>query len=735
MNVTAPVSPSKRAGRREGYRPLADYGLIGDMHSSALVCRDGSVDYCSMPHLDSPTIFAALLDDEKGGYYWIRPEGEYAVQQRYLDGTNILIAEFSVPGGRARLRDLMAVKSGQGEEERLHVLHRCVHAEAGCVPFVLDLVPRPSSASGECRIQRNGDLFTITSRRETFTFIVKCGRYEVQQEEAHLRLRFEVRARQDAHFDFIFGEKQQGDTEYCSFDSTHAFWKEWAGSCITGSCPDFGGYTSMITRSLLVLKLLTFEPTGAIAAAPTTSLPETIDGERNWDYRFSWLRDSSFTLRAMFATRHIDEAGAYIRWLRGTYRRYGAQRLQIMYSLRGDEDLAETVLAHLHGYRGSRPVRIGNAAASQRQWDVYGEVMDTALRLSDYHGRIDETLWPFFVQVCELAAANWQSPDEGIWEVKNGPFHFVYSKVMCWVALDRGIKIARRYGFEAPLARWEQVRRAIRSEVLEKGFNRRLNSFVQHYGTDEVDASLLLLCLFDFLPVRDGRIGGTIKACTALLMRDGYLLRYVAPDGLAGRDGAFILCNFWLVECLVRSGKIGEARELLATTTTAANSLGLFSEEYDVTKRELLGNFPQALSHIGYINAVAAILQAERRQKRSARRSLVSWTRKALPFGVVLNAPAPTAAAVRLDIAARLKTALDALQGAFFDVREGVVDYAAMRHSDSFNIYLSLVRELAGFDPFVSPTTVNGRPFGLISTISLSSMVWSFSMSAVLCGP
>ncbi|MBD3272709.1 MAG: DUF547 domain-containing protein, partial [Elusimicrobia bacterium] len=511
---------------------------------------------------------------------------------------------------------------------------------------------------------------------------------------------------------------QSGDTINCFFgygdlldreidyngklDQTKSFWSGWLDACSTGICQEYGEYTPIITRSLLTLKLLTFQPTGAIAAAATTSLPEVLGSVRNWDYRFTWLRDASFTLKAMFNMGHITEADSFIAWLHKTFRKYGSKNLQIMYSLQGESDIREQELSYLSGYRNSAPVRIGNEACRQNQWDIYGEIMDTALRISDYAGKIDDNLWSFFRDVVNCARKNWRKPDHGIWEVRNGPFHFVYSKVMCWVALDRGIIIARRYGFDAPLDEWEKERDNIKNDVLAQGYNPELKSFVQHYGCNGLDASLLLLPLVGFLSVTDERIQNTIAACREKLSKNGFLLRYTNADGLEGegKEGAFLLCNFWLIECLIVSDRIEEAKKVFEHTQKAANHLGLFSEEYDPESRELLGNFPQAFTHIGCINAIVGLYKKNLKiQAHSSAPNFSERIKKLIPYSVVLNKRIGSVKEENPYIAVELKQAFNNLQGAFFDASRGRVDYIAMKKSKKYQHYLSLARQLAMFNP------------------------------------
>lgn len=568
--------------------------------------------------------------------------------------------------------------------------------------FRLEFFPRPGYAAGAIRIIKEDNVFRFSFKKEVFSLGVSISNYNVQHaSDEKISIDFSLKEKESAHFDFVYGDRTTHEV-ICSFEETKKFWLGWLHNCVGDRCSFFGEYTDMINRSLLVLKLLTFQPTGAIAAAATTSIPEVIGGERNWDYRFTWIRDASFTLKAMFALGHIEEADSFISWLHNTYKIHGGKNLQIMYSLKGKSNLTETVLTHLKGYKDSKPVRVGNNAFNQRQLDIYGEVMDAALRLSDYAGKIDEGLWPFFRDICELAVKNWKKPDEGIWEVRSRPMHFVYSKVMCWVALDRGIKIARRYGFDAPLNEWQNEANKIKQDVLEKGFDKNINSFVQSYGSIELDSSLLLIGLVGFLPIHDPRMQGTIENCKRRLMREGFLLRYSGGDGLKGEEGAFILCNFWLIECLVLSERLEEAKEILTVTTGAANHLGLFSEEHDYRNKEMLGNFPQAFSHIGYINAVTSIFnrQIKDLQKKMRPPSLLKRIERLAPYRVVLNKSDVGFADATVEIADELKILLNKLQGAFFDASEGRVDYQAMKSSDSYRKYLSLAKKLNSFDPF-----------------------------------
>jgi hypothetical protein len=459
-----------------------------------------------------------------------------------------------------------------------------------------------------------------------------------------------------------------------------------------------GHYQPLVDRSALLLKLLQFEETGPIAAAATTSLPEEIGGVRNWDYRYTWVRDTTFTLDALFDLGHLSEIENYLKWIVRLLSSRGATGLRVMYGLRGEEKLPEFELAHLDGYKGSRPVRIGNRAAEQRQLDIYGELMDSALKLSGYAGKIDFTIWPLLRGLCDDVVSHWREKDQGIWEMRCDARHFTFSKVMCWVALDRGITIARRYGFPADLETWEREKTAIRAEVLEKGWSREKGAFVQHYAADDLDASNLLIPRFGFLPFEDPRIVSTVEAIARELSRDGFLCRYLGADGLPGREAPFLACSFWLVDCLAGLGRLDEAEFLLRSLETKANHLGLFSEEYDVRWQESLGNFPQAFTHIGYINSVVRLLEARKkaRGKPEAAAPRLSFLQRMLPAKILLNGGEARRTIPPEEIASRLKNTMNILRGDFFETAPSRVAYERMKDSDVYREYLALSYSLQG---------------------------------------
>jgi GH15 family glucan-1,4-alpha-glucosidase len=677
------------------YRKISDYGIIGNLYSIALIGLDGSIDWLCLPHIDSPSIFGALLDDKKGGRFAVTPLEEWDSEAHYVPETNVLVTRFRTRKGTMRLTDFMPVppEGDKNSREERHELYRFVEVIRGNVDVGLVFDPRFDYARGETRLERyemgitasgGGESIVLTSTREMDS---GCQWSLSEGDKVWLHLRYGDSG--PAGLDTAQAERALRDTE--------AYWRDWLRKSETGRTVEVGPYQEMVNRSALVLKLLYYNPTGTIAAAATTSLPEEIGGVRNWDYRYTWVRDTSFTLQALFNMGHLSETEGYFRWIKKLLAEHGAGRMQIMYGLRGEAELKEEELIHLDGYKGSRPVRIGNGAAGQRQLDIYGELMDAALKLSDYVGKIDIEMWPFLSDVCDYVVEHWRDRDNGIWEVRGGPYHYVYSKVMCWLALDRGITIAHRYGFLADLERWEMARKEIREEVLEKGWSEGKKSFVQHYETEALDASNLLIPILGFLPFDDPRVVSTIEAAQKELSHNGFLYRYSAEDGLPGEEGTFLLCTFWLIDNLVALGRLDEAEALVRRMEGTANHLGLFSEEYDVNWREALGNFPQAFTHIGYINSVMALSQAKARLAMEKEKGPHQARR--LERTMVLNEGEPAAEVPPREIALRLKSTMNILRGAFFDTPRGRVAYELMRESRPYEEYLRLSHALKDMDP------------------------------------
>ncbi len=682
------------------YNKISDYGIIGDLHSIALVGLDGSIDWMCLPHIDSPSIFGALLDDKKGGRFSVSPVDEWDSVAEYIPGTNILQTRFRTRAGVMQVTDFMPVCAcGREEfEEEAHELYRLVEILEGEVKVDIVFDPRFDYARADTGLQEHGNGIKATGNGEVIALL--CSR-KINITDSKRGVEWSLSKGDLVWLNLGFGDRGTDelniDKAEKALADTETYWRNWLNISETGRTIRLGPYKDRVERSALVLKLLYYEPTGTIAAAATTSLPEEIGGERNWDYRYTWVRDTSFTLQALFNLGHLSETEGYIRWIEKLLSEHGAGKMQIMYGLRGEQDLPEQELDHLDGYKGSRPVRIGNGAADQKQMDIYGELMDAALKLSDYVGKIDAKVWPFLQGVCDYVVDHWRDKDSGIWEVRSGPFEFVYSKVMCWVALDRGIIIAKRYGFPADLEKWQKTGDEIKEEVLSKGWNGEKRAFVQHYETDVLDSSNLLIPILGFLPFSDPRVISTLEATQRELSHDGFLYRYIGEDGLSGEEGTFLLCTFWLINNLIALERLDEAEALISRIEGIANHLGLFSEEYDVHWRESLGNFPQAFTHIGYINSVIALQQAKEKDKEHHKKVLPVTT---ILFAskIVLNKGEARQDIPPREIASNLKNSMNVLRGAFFDTRKGRVAYERMQKSQAYEEYLELSYTLKGMD-------------------------------------
>jgi GH15 family glucan-1,4-alpha-glucosidase len=684
------------------YRKISDYGIVGNLYTVALVGLDGSVDWLCLPHIDSPSVFGALLDDKKGGRFSVAPASEWDSAAGYVPDTNVLVTRFRTRTGVLHVTDFMPVSIGgsagpdAGDVES-HELYRLIEVKEGAVGVSVLFEPRFDYARAETSLE--GREFGVLATGEGESLALSSTR-SIEVAGGGAAAVWKLREGERVWLHLVYGkgeprELRPEDAERALGD-TKEFWESWLRKSETGRTLDLGPYQGMVNRSALVLKLLYYNPTGAIAAAATTSLPEEVGGERNWDYRYTWVRDTSFTLQALFSLGHLQETEGYLRWVEKLLSEHGVEGMQIMYGLRGEEDLPEEELPHLDGYKGSRPVRIGNGAARQRQLDIYGELMEAALKLSDYVGKIDAGLWPFLRSVCDYVLGCWRDRDSGIWEVRGGPFHFVYSKVMCWVALDRGMTIARRYGFPADLGKWEKAAREIREEVLNRGWSGEKGAFRQHYGTDALDSSNLLIPMLGFLPFDDPKVVSNLEATVRELGEDGFLYRYRAKDGLRGGEGAFLLCTFWLIDSLVAMGRLGEAEELIRKVKGKANHLGLFSEEYDLGWDEPLGNFPQAFTHIGHINSITALC----REKQMAAREKAGAPSGGLLLSseIVLNDGEAALVVPPGEMAARLKNAMNVLRGAFFDTKRGRVAYEGMGGSDAYGEYERLSYALKNMD-------------------------------------
>jgi GH15 family glucan-1,4-alpha-glucosidase len=595
------AEPRPDVGRRDahGFAAISDYAFLSDCRSSALVASDGSIDWLCWPRFDSDALFAALLDSRRGGHFRVAPadSGEQVVTRRYLPGTNVLETTWSGPAGELTLTDWLHVGAHQA-------VCRVVRCTRGRMAVSVDLDARPGFAAGEppawtprlgwlvADLPDGHALIADGLLTPAETFVLQEG------EERAITLGLDEPGPSDAR---------------AALASTVRWWREWSGDL---RLPD-GPYREAVERSALVLKGLQYRKTGAIVAAATTSLPEEIGGERNWDYRYSWLRDAAFTLYALGAVGKRDEADAWLDWLKGIALRSGDLRLQIMYGIGGEAELPEAVLDHLDGHRRSAPVRVGNAAAAQTQLDVYGELAD-AIWLHRVGSRrpLGAHRAALLAELAERACAEWRTPDEGIWEVRGGARHFTYSKVMCWVALDRAIRAARLDRLEGlPVERWKAERAAIRAEVEERAWSERMGAFTQSYDSDALDASALLLAQVGFMRAGDPRFVSTVRAIRTHLMRGGLVDRYrigeAADDGVAGEEGTFSICSLWMVLALASIGEHAEARDLFERVWGCANDLGLMSEEL-TPEGVQLGNFPQAFTHIALIAAALALDRSPR---------------------------------------------------------------------------------------------------------------------------
>jgi GH15 family glucan-1,4-alpha-glucosidase len=575
--------------------PIEEYALIGDCHTAALVGRDGSIDWLCLPRFDSGACFAALLGEPGHGRWLIAPAGEVrSTRRNYRDGTLILETEFETDEGAVRIIDCMPLSNERGDVLRI------VEGLSGRVAMRMELiirfdygfiVPWVRQVDGTLLATAGPDTLELHTGVSTHGENMKtCAEFHVSKGE---RTPFALNYRPS------YGAARQPIDPEQALTETENWWRTWSGRCTYQ-----GRWRAAVVRSLITLKALTYAPTGGIVAAPTTSLPEKQGGVRNWDYRYCWLRDATFTLNAMLLTGYHEEAVAWREWLLRAVAG-SPEALQILYSVTGERRLDEYELGWLPGYRGAVPVRVGNAAAKQFQLDVYGEVMDT-LHLARASELVPEpAAWRIQVALLRFLELNWQQPDEGIWEIRGPRRHFTHSKVMAWVAFDRAVKDTEAYGLDGPVERWRQIRDAIHAQVCAEGFDAQVNTFVQSYGSPYLDAGLLLIPQVGFLPPDDPRVRGTVEAIERNLVVDGLVQRYstaTGVDALPPGEGTFLPCSFWLADSLVLIGRREEGEALFERLLALSNELGLLAEEYDTHERHMLGNFPQALTHMALIN-------------------------------------------------------------------------------------------------------------------------------------
>lgn len=593
---------------------IEDYALIGDCETAALVGRDGCIDWLCWPRFDSDACFAGLLGTRDNGCWRLAPTAPTGTTRRYRSDTLVLETDYETAGGAVTVLDFMPLRSGNSD------LVRIVIGRRGQVRMRSELSIRFSYGATVPWVTRrkNGDLLAIGGPHQ----ILLRTPVAIHGEGYRTVAEFSIGEGEQVPFVLTHAPSHLPLPEPVdplkALADTEVFWRDWAAGCGYK-----GPWSEAVRRSLITLKALTYRPTGGIVAAATTSLPEAIGGVRNWDYRFCWLRDSTFTLLALMDAGHTQEARAWRDWLLRASAGAPAQ-MQIMYGLAGERLLPEMELPWLDGYEGSKPVRIGNAAATQHQLDIYGEVADALFQAHQRGLNDGGEAWALQRALLRHVEEIWREPDEGIWEVRGGRQHFVHSKVMAWVAFDRAIQAADAFGYEGPVDEWRRIRQQIHDEVCSRGFDQDLNSFVQAYVSKQLDASLLLLPLVGFLPPHDARVRGTVEAIERHLMAGGLVKRYdtaASPDGLPPGEGAFLACSFWLVDNLVLLGRHDDAKALFERLLTVANDVGLLAEEFDPASGRMLGNFPQAFSHVGLINSALNLSRiAGPAEERSASR-------------------------------------------------------------------------------------------------------------------
>ena len=598
--------------------PIADYAMLSDCRSAALVSRAGSVDWLCFPRFDGPAVFARLLDDD-AGHFAVGVPGA-AATRRYLDQTMALETTFRTGSGTAVLHDALAV----GRNERGHelgagspgVLLRRLTCTDGQVEVEVEYAPRPEYGLVHPLLEPVAGGLAARGGADRLVLSCPAG---LRVDGATAGGRLTLRAGGWACFALHHARSWEQPPRVWSqeeitarLDDTVAGWRSWSAMHQGYEGP----WRELVHHSGRVLQALTFEPTGAIVAAATTSLPETVGGERNWDYRYTWVRDASLTMEALWVAACPDEADKFFGFLAGAAasQLHRGTDLQIMFGVGGERDLTERELPHLRGWRGSRPVRVGNGAWDQRQLDVYGELLGAAQRLDQQLGRVDAATRGFLVAAADTAARRWREKDQGIWEIRGEPRDFLYSKLMCWVALDRAVALADLLGAADRVAAWTAARDEIGAAILEHGWSESAGAYTQAFDGDDLDASNLMLAITGFLPVDDPRMKATIDAIAERLCDErGLVYRYRAADGLAGEEGTFVLCTFWLAQAQALAGEVDRARATFERAAAYANDVGLLAEEVDVGGEEMIGNYPQAFSHIGLVNAAWAISEAERR--------------------------------------------------------------------------------------------------------------------------
>ena len=641
---------------------ISDYAYIGDCHSSALISKYGSIDWCCMPRIDAASCFGRLLDWENGGFCQLAPRRSCETTRSYIDSTMILQTVFTTEKAQARIIDFFSMRKG-GSDVPYQQIIRIVEGIKGKMKFNLEIVPRFDYGAIKPWIRRYKYTSFIALGGSNGLLI--SGDMPMHLQNPHqLSSTFYIESKKRLYLSMIYKKPEELDAENVEvpavdeldwrLSQTESWWRNWISqgnipqpftatkesqnksgitgqpalnAAVTAQTADAdmqtlqppvisSRYASLLTRSALVLKALSNAPTGAIAAAATTSLPECHGGSRNWDYRYSWIRDSYFTVRVLDHLGFVKETDGFRRFIERSSHS-STDGLKTLYGVDGETRLHEFTLPELSGFRGAKPVRIGNAAVDQLQLDIYGGLLDLAWNSVKRGNTLDIDYWKFLVQIVQTVSDLWHQPDCGIWEMRGEPRHFVHSKVMCWVALDRGIKLAEQLNKEVPVEQWRQTREAIRQAVEENGYDAQRGVFIQAFGYPHMDAALLLMPMWGFLDYSDERIVRTVDAIMQDLMEDGLLYRYpINSDGLEGTEGVFLPCSFWLVICLARQGRLDAANEIFQRAVATGNELELFAEEYDTKGKEMLGNFPQALTHLSLIAAVLSLQYVENSAKK-----------------------------------------------------------------------------------------------------------------------
>jgi GH15 family glucan-1,4-alpha-glucosidase len=604
--VAAPPAPTLT-----DYLPIAEHGIVGDLHSIALVGTDGTIDWYCSPSFDSPSVFGAILDKDRGGFYRIAPTlDDWTPRQLYLPDTNVLITRFLTPAGVGEVQDFMPIAEGAAVHR--HRLIRRVLGVRGEMRFRVDVQPRFNYARDphDVVFHENGVVFKSPGLTLALESVIP-----LHYAEPGAYCEFALLPGESATFvletvpeTYVPRAYSEAETQE-AFESTVHYWRRWLAQSRYQ-----GRWREMLHRSALTLKLMTYRPTGAIVAAPTASLPEHLGGGRNWDYRYTWIRDAALSLYALLRLGFTEEAAAFMSWLTDRFREArpaAAGPLQIMYGIDGRSELEEEILDHLEGYRGSAPVRIGNGAATQLQLDIYGELINSVGFFNKFGSPIHHDAWMDLTRVVEWVCENWDQADEGIWEVRGGRQNFTYSRLMSWVALERAIRIALQRGLPADLAKWQGERDRIYHQIMTRGWHEGRRAFVQHYDTDVLDAGVLMMPLVKFIAPTDTRWLSTLDAIGEELVSDSLVYRYnveASPDGLEGEEGTFSICTYWYVEALARAGRLEEARLAFEKMFTYANHVGLYGEQIGRTG-EQLGNFPQAFTHLALISSAVYLDQ------------------------------------------------------------------------------------------------------------------------------